>query len=102
MMMNEEKTNLLKLVFDRENDIFFWQYKACEQLGFSDERLFEMLNELAMYTFIKFDSYKSEMRYVDNLCMTLNGLDYLHEQGLISYFEYRLRVEYLLRGQHEV
>ena len=42
------------------------------------------------------------MKYVGNLCMTLNGLDYLHQQGLISDFEYKLHVEYLLRGQHEV
>lgn len=102
MMMNEEKTNLLKLVFDRENDIFFWQHKACEQLGFSDEKLFEMLNELAMYTYVVINYDAVSVKYLSDVCLTLRGLDYLYDHGLISDFDYRLRSERILHGQHEV
>ena len=96
------KDELLKVVFDKENDIFFWQYKACDYLNMSDEALFQMLNDLAVYNYIVFDTYKSEMQYVTNLCMTYRGLAHLYEQGLISDFDYSLRMEYLRRGQHEV
>ena len=102
MMMNEEKTNLLKLVYDRENDLFFWQYEANRQLGISDEKLFEMLNELSVYTFIVISYDAINVKHLSDVCLTLRGLDYLYNHGLISDFDYKLRSERILHGQHEV
>lgn len=102
MMMNEEKTNLLKLVYDRENDLFFWQYEANRQLGVSDEKLFEMLNELSMYTFIVIGYDAASVKHLSDVCLTLRGLAYLYDHALISDFDYRLRSARILHGQHEV
>ena len=101
-MMNEEKEMLLKLVFDRENDIFFWQYKALSSLNITEEKLLEGLNKLAVYYLIRFDCDKIGIKYVNSIFLTMEGLQYLREAGLISDFERDLRTERMLLGQHEV
>lgn len=102
MMTNEEKEMLLKLVFDRENDLFFWQHQASEYLGIPEKRLFEMLNELASCFDIKFDCVMSGMPYVSHISLTGSGLDHLYESGLISYFEYDPSTEYFYHVECEL
>ena len=101
-MTNEEKEMLLKLVFDRENDLFFWQHQASEYLGIPEKRLYEMLNELASSCDIKFESILSDVKYVRNISLTPSGLEHLYEKGLIPYFEYDPSTEYFYHVECEL
>lgn len=100
--LSEDTLLLLKLVFDRENDIFFWQNKAAYMLDVSDEKLFQELKQLATEYLVRFDWAFAGMKYVDGLCLTMDGLEYLYENDMISEFDYHLRLNRMQSGQHEV